>query len=481
MKSQPIGPAENILASDHNTRRDDARGAGSLLAHQALGTLALGTNASNNQVVPIVINGTTITVTFVSSIGSTPNNVLIGASAAASAQNLVNFLRRPDLTSSTQVAASGANQALLQYVGWAYPGSTTNIVPFSLNKNVNGLTGLLTSFNITGITVTAGTWTANTMALYVEEGTYYIGNTQVKFTGGLSPTVTAPSSHPRIDVLTIDTSGTLAWTTGSENVSPTVPSYPAGKYPICELYNVVSETALYDNENQQGSQGYIQADVRPITNLLYINSAGQIAANIVLMDPGSAAEGDIFYANATPSTARLPAGTSGFFLKTLGAGANPAWAAVNPILNSQVADATVGGLNSEVTLYTYTMPGNTMGANGRINVRIYFSDLNQASGTLTLKIYIGVTAIISFTPTQGLNNDGGVLDCDIINNGTGTQIAFATLYTGDNGAVSTTNMWQYNTGTAAIDTTSSAVVKCTMQSSTSSNTPKAKAFAVTLG
>jgi hypothetical protein len=244
---------------------------------------------------------------------------------------------------------------------------------------------------------------------------------------------------------------------------------------------VVSETALYDNQNQQTSQGYIQADVRPITNLLYINNANQIASGIVLMDPGSAAQGDTFYTNSGPATTRLPAGTSGFFLKTLGAGANPAWAAVNPILNSQVADATVGGVNTEVTLYTYTMPGNTMGANGRVNVRVYFSNLNQGSGTLTLKIYIGATAIISFTPTQALNNDGGLLDCDIINNGTGAQIAFSTLYTGDNGAVSTTNMWQFITGTAAIDTTSSAIVKCTMQSSTSSNTPKGKAFVVTLG
>jgi hypothetical protein len=267
MRSRPIGAGQSILASQNNDKRDDARGASFLLAHQQLGALALGTNPSNNQVVPIVVNGTTITVTFVTSIASNPNNVLIGASAAASVANLIGFLRRPDVTSSTQIAASSANQSLLQYVGWSLPGSSTNIVPFSLNKNVNGLTGPLSSFNITGITVTSGTWTAQTMQLYVEDGTYYINGTRYLSTGGSTPTVTAPASNPRIDVLTIDTSGTPAWTTGAENASPVAPTYPANKVPICELYNVVSETALYDNENQQASQGYISNDVRPTVQL----------------------------------------------------------------------------------------------------------------------------------------------------------------------------------------------------------------------
>ncbi|HEY3742458.1 MAG TPA: hypothetical protein VGL53_21565 [Bryobacteraceae bacterium] len=268
MKSRPIGAGQNILATQNNDRRDDARGGSFLLPHQQLGALALGTEPTNGQLVPIVINGTTITVTAVTAIGSTANNVLIGGSALAFVTNLVNFLRRPDLTTSTQIAASSANQQLLAYVGWAWPGSGTTIVPFSLNKNVNGITGGLTSFNITGITVTSGTWTAQTMQLYVEDGTYFIGNTRYLFLGASTPTVTAPSSHPRIDLLTIDSSGTLAWTTGTEASSPVAPSYPSGKVPICELYNVVSETALYDNENQQSGEGYTSNDVRPVINQL---------------------------------------------------------------------------------------------------------------------------------------------------------------------------------------------------------------------
>src|SRR5262249_4478364 len=81
------------------------------------------------------------------------------------------------------------------------------------------------------------------------------------------------------DILTIDTSGTLAWTSGSENVSPSAPTYPSDKLPICELYNVTGETALYDLEDQQGGQGYIYNDVRPTASIGPILTA--IASDLV--------------------------------------------------------------------------------------------------------------------------------------------------------------------------------------------------------
>ena len=40
----------------------------------------------------------------------------------------------------------------------------------------------------------------------------------------------------------------------------------------------------------------------------------------------SDARSDVYFRNASGVLARLPAGTSGYFLKTLGAGADPAWA-----------------------------------------------------------------------------------------------------------------------------------------------------------
>jgi hypothetical protein len=398
MKSRPDSPGQNILASQNNDRRDDARGGSFLMAHQQLGALALGTVPTNGQVVPIVINGTTITVTAVTSIGSTANNVLIGGSALAFVTNLVNFLRRPDLTTSTQVAASSANQTLLQYVGWAWPGASTNIVPFSLNKNVNGNSDVLTSFNITGITVTAGTWTAQTMQLYIEDGTYYVGTTRVLFTGGSTPTVTAPVSHPRIDVLSINSSGTLSWTTGTENVTPVAPTYPTGVIVICELYNVVGETALYDIENQQSGQGYIYNDIRPTLGGTYVSSKTQIANGLVIFDPGSEVQGNILYYNGANWVLLAP-GTAGYNLATGGPSANPSWAlsSMGHVVQDQsqpTQSSTTTGSFETLTSYNSVpaiVNGQTIWIRGMATL-----SLPTGSSTGTFQVSMNGTAMFNF-------------------------------------------------------------------------------------
>lgn len=55
--------------------------------------------------------------------------------------------------------------------------------------------------------------------------------------------------------------------------------------------------------------------------------------------PASQAQGDVLYHNGT-TWARLAAGTSGYFLKTNGAGANPAWAAAT--MTGVVTDVRLG-------------------------------------------------------------------------------------------------------------------------------------------
>ncbi len=238
--------------------RADAYGAGSLLVHQQLGAIALPTNPSNTQTLTPTINGTAVTITFVSSIGSTPGNVLIGGTAAATCANLIALLNQPQTSTSTGIALSAANQTLVGYLSW--PLSGTTITPCSNNTT---LYAPQTSFTAS-TTATGGSYAAATLKLYVEPGVFYIAGTRIIFAGGSTPAVTAPVSNPRIDVLSINSSGTLAWTTGTENASPVAPTYPSNQLPICELYNVVGETALYDNANQTAGQGYISNDVRTI-------------------------------------------------------------------------------------------------------------------------------------------------------------------------------------------------------------------------
>jgi len=258
MRSTKVQAARNWYGQLYNALRADAEAATWLLPHQQTGYYSLGTNAANGQTATFTVNGTAIVVTLVTSIGTTPNNVLIGASAAATVVNIFNFLKSPNVTTSTQVAAVAANCQLLSYVEWKQVG--TAITACSLN---NDTYAPLTSFS-GSTTVTSGTYTAQAMQLFVEKGQFLLGGARVAFAGGSSPTITAPVSHPRIDLLTINSSGTLSLVTGTENVSPSVPAYPANVITLCEIYNVVGETSINDNANQISGQGYIQYDVRSI-------------------------------------------------------------------------------------------------------------------------------------------------------------------------------------------------------------------------
>jgi microcystin-dependent protein len=270
-----------VYAQELNSLRSDARGGSFLLAHQQLGALALPTNPTNGQTISLVFNGTTVTLTGKTGTISNPGDFAIQATAALTFAVIATGLRNPTTSSSTFIGFTGTSAAsavLIQYCGYALPSGGTTLTIFSLNSSV---AAPLTSFTA-NTTVTSGTWTAQTMQLYVEDGTYYVGITRVLFLGGSTPTVTAPVSHPRIDVLTIDSSGTLAWTTGTENVSPVAPAYPAAKVPICELYNVVGETALYDSDNQQTGQGYILNDVRPVLAPTYVSDPSQIGSGVIV-------------------------------------------------------------------------------------------------------------------------------------------------------------------------------------------------------
>lgn len=69
------------------------------------------------------------------------------------------------------------------------------------------------------------------------------------------------------------------------------------------------------------------------------NTGASVVGNITL---GSDARGDTYYRNAT-TLARLAAGTSGKFLKTLGAGADPTWSDVDKLISAGAITITSVG------------------------------------------------------------------------------------------------------------------------------------------
>lgn len=116
---------------------------------------------------------------------------------------------------------------------------------------------------------------APNMTLKIEAGQFYVGAARVVCAGGNTPAFTAPTTNPRIDLVTIDSAGTVAITQGTEAASPSVPSYPEDKVVICEVYHRVGETSIKDADDS--INGYIQRDVRPLLRSLQITDA-QVAS-----------------------------------------------------------------------------------------------------------------------------------------------------------------------------------------------------------
>lgn len=276
MRSSALSVGDAGTPLQYNNLFKDAAGSGQLCAHQQRGILAMPTNPSNNQTLTLTINGTAIVITFVSAIGITANTVVIGSTAAITAANLLAFLQNSQTISPTQVGTVLASQNLISYLSYSLNGTNINI-SYPNNSSYAPLSSLSVSTTVTG-----ATWTANLMALFVEPGFFTLSSAQPNvYLGGSSPTFTAPVANPRIDILTIDSSGTLAITQGSENASPTAPAYPVNKIVLCEVYNVVGETSILNNDNQTGGQGYIYKDSRWIITDMYFNSSNQFANGVI--------------------------------------------------------------------------------------------------------------------------------------------------------------------------------------------------------
>jgi len=115
--------------------------------------------------------------------------------------------------------------------------------------------------NETGMGLHARPQDTPNLTLKIGPGVAVINGSVVKYAGGNSPSFTAPSSNPRIDLLTLDSSGTIARTAGTEAGSPAAPAYPVDKIVICEVYNKVGQTQIF-RDDQGSGKGYILRDSR---------------------------------------------------------------------------------------------------------------------------------------------------------------------------------------------------------------------------
>jgi len=324
------------------------------------------------------------------------------------------------------------------------------------------------------------------LTLKVEAGVCYVGATRVIFAGGNSPSFTAPAANPRIDLLTIDSAGTLARTAGTEAASPSVPAYPSDKLVIAEVYNRVGQTTVRDSD--QGSNGYIKQDVRPFLGGAYIANAAQIAdgvitdaklastdfvkqtgAQIYAADsgatdayaitlspaPGSYTTGMVvnFKANtantgaATLNVNSLGAKTikkqkdldlsdndikAGSIVQVVYDGTNfqmlnPVTNTVSSLIGVMTTDFTHANNTNEQTMFSVTIPGGTLDINKGIHCKLFVQNFNNnGNGSNTVRVKYGATTMTAVVyPTDAGGAPNGYFDITIIAAGaTNSQEAY---------------------------------------------------------
>ncbi len=128
------------------------------------------------------------------------------------------------------------------------------------------------------------------------------------------------------------------------------------------------------------------ADISATSRVVGRKTAGagaeeELTLSDVLDMVGSAVQGDILYKNGSGWT-RLGAGTSGHFLKTNGAAANPAWAAVSADMKIISATRAQNGGNGGVT-YAHGLGRTPLG------VRIYATGAFNSGGTASQSLSQG--------------------------------------------------------------------------------------------
>jgi hypothetical protein len=136
-------------------------------------------------------------------------------------------------------------------------------------------------------------------------------------------------------------------------------TFSAGGIVIASEHNENFDT-LYNEINGQLSDANISASANIAdTKLGSITTAGKVAFSAFTV--ASQAQGDVIYYSGS-AWARLGAGTSGQFLKTQGAAANPVWAATS-VESSGLPDGTVIKVvrAQDQTARTLTHSGNAWG------------------------------------------------------------------------------------------------------------------------
>lgn len=305
----------------------------------------------------------------------------------------------PDLGNSTvfnQTDASNASGTMPSWSGAA--------APSTLDDAGRALQGAVArEWNWRNYTLTAaGTADVKTLTYSVAPAGYYNGQ-RFAFIANTTNTTSVTLNVNALGAKTVKSmlTGSLANLAASDMVSGMYVEVTYNLANDCFVWvNQKSTLALPQSLGTSDSPQFAGVNVGNASDTTITRvSAGVLAVEgNTIVAPASPAQGDVIYYNGT-AWVRLAAGTSGNFLKTQGAGANPTWAAVS-----------TGGMTLLETLTTTsgaTVSTGTLTLTGYKRLYIVLNGISH-DNTLNSKALqinsVGVTSALDSGTQRGFIN-----------------------------------------------------------------------------
>ena len=203
--------------------------------------------------------------------------------------------------------------------------------------------------------------------------------------------------------------------------------------------------------------------VLPSTGVANAHVASDAAIAYAKLAGGN--QGEVLFVDSNGDLAVLSVGSNGQVLKSGGSGADVAWGASGTKLDLDVTGASIGNSATETTMYTFSVPGGTLGTASGVKGRVYFSEVKFTSSVaLTFRLKYGTTTIASASATESHSGSAqGFLDFFVVANAA-TNAQKGAFQLIQNIPGDQTNMsFFYGNGTAAEDSTGALALTITAQ------------------
>lgn len=145
--------------------------------------------------------------------------------------------------------------------------------------------------------------------------------------------------------------------------------------------------------------------------------------------------GDLLYASASNTLSKLAAGTATYVLTSNGAGVAPSWQAASgggggvAVQDRDVTAQTVTNTTTETAVYSYSVPGNTLGSTKRLRLHANMH-IASAGGQVTIRVKWGSASLTAVNAGFTTTGDSWRLDAEVTAlNSTSSQDFNATCVT----------------------------------------------------